>query len=135
MSKLYNTYVELKKQNSKSIYLFKNGIFFIALDEDAKTLSNLFHFKLTNFTPQIVKCGFPCSSFEKYSSLFKACNLDVKLIETDKNVSYSLKDYSQNSCITGLLDSIKSIDINNLSVHEAYNFLEKLQREAQNIEF
>ncbi|MGN1300956.1 MAG: hypothetical protein ACI4U9_00225 [Clostridia bacterium] len=134
MSRLYNTYVELKKQNINSIYLFKSGIFFIALDEDARTLSNLFHFKLTNFTPQIVKCGFPCSSFEKYSSLFKAYNLDVKLIEMDKNLTYSLKDYSQNSCITGLLNSIKSIDINNLSVQEAYSFLEKIQKEAQKID-
>lgn len=133
MSKLYNTYVELKKQNAKSIYLFKSGIFFIALDEDAKALSNLFHFKLTNFTPQIVKCGFPCSSFEKYSSLFKACNLDIKLIEVDKNVTYSLKDYSQNLSITELLNSIKSIDINNLSVQEAYAFLEKLQKSVMEI--
>lgn len=133
MSKLYNTYVELKKQNPKSIYLFKSGIFFIALDEDAHVLSNLFHFKLSSFTPEVVKCGFPCSSFEKYGKLFKACNLDIKLIEADKNITYTLKDYSQNSSITELLNSIKSVDINNLSISEAYAFLEKLQKTVMEI--
>lgn len=77
-------YIELKQQNSKTIYLFKNGIFFIALNEDAYSLSNIFNFKISNFTPTIVKCGFPCSSFEKYEKLFNACNLEVKIIETEK---------------------------------------------------
>lgn len=131
MSKLYNTYVELKKQNSNSIYLFKSGIFFIALDEDANKLSNLFNFKLSNFTPTVIKCGFPCSSFEKYSKLFSACNLDVKLIEPSENTTYCLKDYKQNSHIKELLNSIKSVDINSLSVQEAYNFIEKLQDEVR----
>lgn len=133
MSKLYNTYLELKKQDSNSIYLFKSGIFFIALDEDAKTLSTLFNFKLSNFTPSVIKCGFPCSSFEKYSNLFKACNLNVKLIEPNQNTSYALNDYKQNTHITELLNSIKSIDINNLSIQEAYDFLEKLQKSVKEI--
>lgn len=133
MSKLYNTYLELKKQDSNSIYLFKSGVFFIALDEDAKTLSTLFNFKLSNFTPSVIKCGFPCSSFEKYSNLFKACNLNVKLIEPSQNTSYALNDYKQNTHITELLNSIRSIDINNLSIQEAYDFLEKLQKSVKEI--
>lgn len=36
MSKLYNSYLELKEKDSNFIYLFKNGVFFIALYEDAK---------------------------------------------------------------------------------------------------
>lgn len=133
MSKLYNTYLELKKQDSKSIYLFKSGIFFIALDEDAKTLSTLFKFKLSNFTPSVIKCGFPCSSFEKYSNLFNACNLNVKLIEPTQNTSYALNDYKQNTYIKELLNSIKSIDINNLSIQEVYDFLEKLPNSVKEI--
>ena len=133
MSKLYNTYLELKKQDSNFIYLFKSGIFFIALDEDAKNLSTLFNFKLSNFTPSVIKCGFPCSSFEKYSKLFKACNLNVKLIEPNQNTSYAVNDYKQNTHIAELLNSIKSIDINNLSIQEAYDFLEKLQNSVKEI--
>lgn len=134
LSKLYNIYVELKKQNSKTIYIFKSGIFFIALDEDAIKLSKLFNFKISNFTPSVIKCGFPCSSLEKYEKLFKACNLTVKIIEPEKKISYALTDYKENSHITSILNSIKCIDINNLSIQEAYNFLESLQNEIQKID-
>lgn len=134
MSKLYNTYVELKKQNPKTIYLFKSGIFFIALDEDARALSNIFNFKISNFTPSVVKCGFPCSALEKYEKLFNACNLTVEIIQSEKNISYTLENYTQNSHITELLNSIKNIDINNLSIQEAYNLLDRLQQEAQKID-
>ena len=126
-------YIELKKQNSKTIYLFKSGIFFISLDKDAYSLSNIFNFKISNLTPSIVKCGFPCSSFEKYEKLFKACNLDIKIVETEKNTLFSLKDYSLEQNIAELLNSITSIDINNLSIQEAYSFLEKLQKDIKNL--
>ena len=56
MSKLYNTYLALKKQDSQTIYLFKSGIFFIAIDDDARTLSNAFDFKLSNLNNDILKC-------------------------------------------------------------------------------
>ncbi len=133
MSKIYNIYLDLKKQNSKTIYLFKSGIFFIALDEDAYTLSNLFNFKINNFTPSVVKCGFPCNSLEKYMKIFKAHSLQVKIIEPNQNISYKLKEYNQSEAIIDLLNLIKSIDINTLSISEAYKFLEKLQNSVLEI--
>ena len=35
-------YSNVQKQNPEIIYLFKSGIFFIALDNDAYSLSNIF---------------------------------------------------------------------------------------------
>ena len=133
MSKLYNTYLELKKKDEKIIYLFKSGIFFIALDDDAYTLSKFFHFKITNLTDTIVKCGFPCSSFDKYSNLFLLHNLKVKIIELSNRVIYPLKDYTQTTKITELLNDIKSIDINTLSIQEAYQFIENLKNKVTKI--
>lgn len=133
MSKLYNTYLELKKKDEEIIYLFKSGIFFIALDDDAYTLSKFFHFKITNLTDTIVKCGFPCSSFDKYSNLFLLHNLKVKIIELSNRVIYPLKDYTQTIIITELLNDIKSIDINTLSIQEAYQFIENLKNKVTKI--
>ena len=48
MSKLANLYKILKNKDSSTLYLLKSGIFYIALDEDALTLSDLFNFKLTD---------------------------------------------------------------------------------------
>ena len=133
MSKLYNTYLELKKKDEEIIYLFKSGIFFIALDDDAYTLSKFFHFKITNLTDTIVKCGFPCSSFDKYSNLFLLHNLKVKIIELSNKIIYPLKDYTQTIIITELLNDIKSIDINTLSIQEAYQFIENLKNKVTKI--
>ncbi len=59
MSKLYKTYLILKNQDKNTLYLFKSGIFYIFLDENAKIISNILNLKLTNLSPTVVKCGFP----------------------------------------------------------------------------
>ena len=123
MSKLYNTYLTLKKQNSETIYLFKSGIFFLAIDKDAYTLSNIFNFKLGNLNSTVVKCGFPCSSFDKYSRLFRLHNLTVKIVELNTNTQ----------TIDELLYFINSVDINTLSITEAYQWIEDVKSKANKI--
>lgn len=59
MSKLYNLYKKCKNNDAVKTYIFKSGIFYIALEEDAVFLSELLGFKLTNFTESVMKCGFP----------------------------------------------------------------------------
>lgn len=83
-SKLYNIYLNEKSKNHDNVLLFKSGIFYIALDSDAKNLSSLFGFKLTNLNDSVKKCGFPCSSINKYLNLFKSYNLNIKLIDHNK---------------------------------------------------
>lgn len=133
MSKLYNTYLALKKQDSQTIYLFKSGIFFLALDKDAYTLSDIFHFKLGNLTDTVVKCGFPCSSFDKYSNLFKIHNLGFKIIELENNNVYRFNEYKQNQSIVELLEYISSVDVNNLSITEAYQWIEDVKNKVSDI--
>ena len=135
MSKLYNTYLELKKQNSQTIYLFKSGIFFLALDKDAHILSSTFHFKLVNLTDTIVKCGFPCSSIDKYSNLFKVHNLTIKIIEPDNNIMYNLADYTQSQSMIKLLDCINYVDVDNLSITEAYQWIKDLKNKFKEIQY
>ena len=133
MSKLHSMYLSLKNENSNSLFLFKSGIFLIALAEDATKLSNLFDLKLTKLKDSVQKCGFPSASFEKYTNLFKALNLDVKIIEVDKNTSYSLIEYKQDKAIEELLELIKNVDKDNLSVSESYEFIESLKSKVNNI--
>lgn len=44
-SKLYNKYIQLKKDCPEKLYLFKSGIFYISLDEDAKNFLKYFNLK------------------------------------------------------------------------------------------
>ncbi|MCI8617586.1 MAG: hypothetical protein HFJ60_05020 [Clostridia bacterium] len=130
MSKLYSLYETLKKENQKTIYLFKSGIFYIALSNDAIYLSNKFNFKLTNFNNSIVKCGFPISSSEKYIKIFKNNNINFKIIDSSVNTIYSPKEFELNNNILNLIDSISSTDPDKLSVYEAYEFISFLKEKC-----
>lgn len=59
--------------------------------------------------------------------------LKVKIIELSDRVIYPLKDYTQTTKITELLNDIKSIDINTLSIQEAYQFIENLKNKVTKI--
>lgn len=54
MSKLLTMYNNLKKQNSETIYLFKVGLFYNFLKDDALTISNLINLKVSNLSPNII---------------------------------------------------------------------------------
>ncbi len=115
MSKLYNKYLELKKENNSKMYLFESGKFYIFIDEDAKNISKITTLKLTNLTNDIVKCGFPCNSLSKYLEIFNNLNLDIKLINSDK---LDIKD---------IIKKIKNIDINKITPIDSINILKDLK--------
>lgn len=131
MSKLLNIYNNLKKQNSDIIYLFKNGVFYLALEDDAKFLSNEFNLKLVNLNSEAVKCGFPCASFDKYYIKLKGIDKEFKIVDT--NTITDVDTYLQNKKIKNLLCEIKDIDVNNLSVSNAFAFIEKINAISKEI--
>ena len=133
MSKLYSIYLSEKEKNNSNTLLFKSGIFYLALDKDAIFLSNTFGFKLTNLNDNIKKCGFPCNSLDKYLKLFKAYNISINIIDLENYTKYSLKDFKCNKNTTELLDFIKDIDIDNLSISEAYKLLENIKEKAEKL--
>ena len=55
MSKLYDKFLKMKTENSDKIYLFKSGIFYVALNEDAKVLANKFGLSITNLNDTVTK--------------------------------------------------------------------------------
>ena len=134
MSRLYSIYESLKRKDNKTIYLFKSGVFYLALSDDAIYLSNKFNLKLTNLNDSIVKCGFPISSIDKYITKFTNNHISFKLVDSSINTIYSPKDYQLDYHVKKIIDSIISIDINALSVSEAYEFIESLQKELNKID-
>lgn len=93
MSKLYNTYENLKNNNNEKIYLFECGNFYIALDSDAILLNELFSFKLTKFSNICDKCGFPKNALEKYKKIFDENKVNYEIIKNkEKNSDIKLKE-------------------------------------------
>ena len=136
MSKFYDNYLFLKANDANSnntLYIFKSGIFFIFLDNDARIASKLLNLKLTYLTENIIKCGFPINSLEKYTNILNKTSYKIKIIDTAKNYVYTFDDYKLDKKIEELLSVINSVDINSLSVKEAYDFIDFLKEYTQNI--
>ena len=128
MSKLYDTYKSLKSCDKSCIYVFKSGIFYILLDDDAKRVSLCLGLKLTKFNDEILKCGFPISAKDKYFQLLKSHNFIFKII--DNHTAYDINDYTVKSEFQEILDLISNVDTNNLSIKEAYDSIDKIKNMA-----
>ena len=127
MSKLLKLYTSLKKENKEILYLFKSGIFYIALDDDALTLSELFNFKIIDLNEKSIKCGFPVSKISYYSHLLNLNNIKFKLI--DPNAPIEINNNNFNSIINKILD----INFDELTFKDAFFTLQEIQNELKNI--
>ena len=127
MSKLLKQYEELKKKDSEKIYIFKVGIFYNILNEDARVVSNAIGLKLTDFGPNIIKCGFPIAKLEKYTQLLKSKDLNFEIISnqasSNQNISYD-----------SIIKKIQNIDLNNTTCKEAFDILYNIQQKLNNIQ-
>ena len=135
MSKLYDVYVYLKKSSNENnvLYLFKSGIFYLFIDKDAILASNILGLKLTNLTDNILKCGFPTTSLEKYSKILSHCNYTLKIVDPTSEIIFNYSQYKLKSNIQQFLEELSNIDTDNCSIKEAYEKLESYKERATNI--
>lgn len=133
MSKLFKIYQILKNQDADTIYLFKSGIFYIFLDEDAKKVSPLLDLKLTKLNDKVVKCGFPVSAYNKYFNILNQTKNNFKIIDNTNSLSLTLNDFTIEQSLKNLLNKINQIDTEHLSVSEAYKFIEDIQKDSKKI--
>ena len=97
MSKLYVEYLKLKSENTDKLYLFKSGIFYIAIEDDAKKLSELFNFKLTNLNNTVMKCGFPQKRLEFYIDKLNSLNILFEIVDLNYSKVDNYSDYLNNN--------------------------------------
>ena len=133
MSKLYQKYQQLKNQNPEKCYLFKSGIFYIFLEDDAKKLGPMLSLKITNLNDSVVKCGFPVNTIQKYLNIFKTLPFEIELVESSETKPMSNTQYSSLKNYEEIATELCKLDIDSLSISEAFAFLGKLQQKANNI--
>lgn len=122
MSKLYNKYLELKKHDNKKYYLFKSGMFYLFIGEDANFVSGKLGLKITKLNDDINKCGFPVNALDKY--LEKLKNSKIKFVIVDGETSViNTNTYVNDNKINNFIVKLKTIDLNDISFKEAYNML------------
>ena len=127
MSKIYKKYLELKSNpisnSSNTLYLFKSGIFFIFIADDALIVSKLLGLKLSNLNDSIVKCGFPVNSLQKYLSMLQNTQYKVEIISFLDCTHTTTFNYMFNSKVESTIHELLNVKIDDLSVRQAYDFL------------
>ena len=126
MSKLYNLYQINKLKNPEKLILIKSGVFYLFLDEDAKTINEILGLKLTPLNEKISKCGFPILSLTKYEKMLKANNIEYLITELNSNES------KENEIKEKIIEDLMLLDINSLSPISAINLLAKYQEKLNN---
>jgi hypothetical protein len=134
MSKLYDKYLELKNLDDTKLYLFKSGIFYIGLNDDAKKLSEFFDFKITNLNDTVIKCGFPEKRLEFYSSLLEKLDVNFEVVDLryDKKID-NFQEYLNVQNSKHIIDKLINIDFNNITFKEAFEILNQLSEEAKRL--
>lgn len=108
MSKLYKKYLKEKSKDKETLYLFKSGIFYIFIEEDALIVNKITNLSLTKLNDNIYKCGFPINSLNKYINILNRNGLNIKVIEDIESI-------------------IKNIDIDNITPIKAINILKEIK--------
>ena len=133
MSKLYRSYLLMKKSDKDTILLFKSGIFYTLLDNDARLVSSILNLKLTQLNSDIVKCSFPINSLDKYLNLLIKYKLNVKIVDLNLNTAYKPNEFTYDNNTDSLLLELSHLNVNNLSIKEAYSKLEDFNQKANNL--
>ena len=133
MSKLLNQYESFKKIDPSYIYIFRVGIFYNILNEDAKIMNEKLNLKITNLSPEIFKCGFPVSTLDKYKKILNEKRIKYKIIDNLPN-SMNTTDYMNNVEIKHIINRIKNLDMNNTTFQQAFNILLDIQNKLKNIQ-
>ena len=120
MSKLYLEYLKRKRIDESKYYLFKSGLFYIFLDEDAKNISKITPLNITKLNNDIVKCGFPSNSLDKYLNIFNNLGITFEIVELVNNEN-------QKDQIEKVVKKIKNLKIDTLTPLKALNVLNELK--------
>lgn len=133
MSKLFETYKNLKNQDSQTAYLFKSGIFYIFLAEDAENIGPVLNLKSTKLNDKVIKCGFPISAYDKYLNILKQTNYNIKIIDLKNNIKFNIDEFYIENSLKNLINKIQMVNTENLSVSEAYSFIEEIKTDIKEI--
>ena len=120
MSKIYEEYKKLKEKEAKKMYLFESGNFYIFLDKDAEKINQCIGLKITPFCKEAKKCGFPKTSIETDTKLFKQHGLHIKIIPC-------LSSQTTKKSEKKIIKKIVSLNLNKITPIKALALLKELQ--------
>ena len=122
-----NRYEYYKIKYKEYIILIKSGNFYVALQQDAIVLNDIFKYKL-NISNNIIKVGFPINTLNKILKTLDNINinyivLDKNILHINKNKTNTYNKYINNN-ISNYILRIKNI--NNILNQNIYNNIDNV---------
>ena len=129
-----NRYEYYKIKYKEYIILIKSGNFYVALQQDAIVLNDIFKYKL-NISNNIIKVGFPINTLNKILKTLDNINinyivLDKNILHINKNKTNTYNKYINNN-ISNYILRIKNI--NNILIQNIYNNIDNVLDNIENI--
>ena len=119
INSLYEIYLEKKQINRDKLYLFKDGKYYLFLDEDAGYISDITTLRLYNHNNEVCECRFPVKYLDKYLTIFNNLKLDVEVIDNTKDNRLELCEL--------LVRKLDKINVNDITPIMAINVLKELK--------
>jgi len=85
--------------------------------------------KIKKLNEEIEKVGFPVSCRERYVRLLEALSIPFQFVDDTYGVIENYSDYSNNEKLKSMISKILSLDFDNLTFKEAFEFLMSTQKE------
>ncbi|MCI9178230.1 MAG: hypothetical protein HFJ28_06795 [Clostridia bacterium] len=133
MSKLYSRYSELKKAEPNFVYLFKVGIFYLAIENDAIKLSECLKLNLGKLNETTAKVGFPVSKLDHYVRLMQAHNIPFKIADDTYGIINNYTDYLNNEQLKDIVNQLLALDFDNITFKEGFETLLSVQKDLKKI--
>ena len=116
MSKLYDKY-RILKEKKDILYIFKVGIFYLFIAEDAIKMNKELNLKCTHLNDKVLKCGFPIDSLNKYKKILDLKNYEYEIIDNEFS----------NEKLNKFITKIKKEDLNKINGLKAIKLLYELR--------
>ena len=146
--------VDNNRKDDKELYLFKIGKFFCCLGDDAYKIEKLLNLKITQFSKELKKAGFPEEVLEKYNKLIEENGYYFTIVIANEGKTYTYNEYVEtikenkngisNNNEKNLVDKINNydkltklakevinLDFENMSIKELFSFFQKIKKEAK----
>ena len=126
MGRIIEEYNRLKSDNPDRVILFESGVFYNAIEEDAKYLNEKLGLQITNNEiGGYVRCGFPVRSLNTY--IEKLNNNKIEYII----VKGTPKKESKENIKEKILREILKMDLDNMTPIEAHAKLLEFQNKIK----
>ena len=127
-NKLYKKYLSLKIDDTSYFYLFKTNDIYVFIADDAQILAPLLRLDLINLNTVIMKCEFSSEQSEYYLKKLNDLKIKFKIITLSDDIfNYNLEECFQSNKYNELINHFLAVNIDNLSISQAYDLLKNLQ--------